>query len=676
MDYEENVQFPRNNTHQSTARHAPPSLLPAVLSRLGLADEPVAQQVPLEVLLASLENDNWSVRVAAVRMLGKLGEHAPIEPLIAALKDEDGSVRAAAVRGLGLLGKRAPIDRLIAMLNDDDWHVRETAVLALGKLAAQVPIEPLLAALNDKDACVREATAVALRSIYSDGSSGIAPSFVSTRAVYTSEISPSTQASDSRTVNGEQDIIPSLRLKINFFDGLLSHLDSITRPFRNVAGKIFLVDVGHLQENPAPPGEQNSTVSITHLESERSRTGEGRPSRGRFHFHFGRRVAVGLALLVIIANSIVWFALTHNHQLHTGTGGQITNTPTPAKQYIPTTIVCHANASITPGAPITSVQTVVSSAPIGTLLHTYHGHSNGIAAVAWSPDGSRIATGSWDQTLQVWDAFTTERYVIYRGHHGDIADLSWSPDGKYIASTGSFDDTMQVWDATTGKPLLTCTERINNHGPNIGHYMNAVAWSPDGTRIAFVSSADGDVDNKVQVLDVATDKFIFTDHPKHFVMALAWSPSSKRIAAAGYDGTVQVLDANNGKLIFTYQGHASTIYGGVSDVAWSPNGKYIASAGINQTVQVWDAYDGHHLFTYQGHTTGVSALTWSPDSKRIASAAAETIQVWDAFTGAHVYIYGGHTRRVTDLAWSPDGTRIVSVSGANGQGEVQLWQAN
>ena len=73
----------------------------------------------------------------------------------------------------------------------------------------------------------------------------------------------------------------------------------------------------------------------------------------------------------------------------------------PAKQYIPTTVVCHANASITPGAPITSVQTVVSSAPIGTLLHTYNGHSNGIAAVAWSPDGSRIATGSWDQTVQV-----------------------------------------------------------------------------------------------------------------------------------------------------------------------------------------------------------------------------------------------------------------------------------
>ncbi len=88
--------------------------------------------------------------------------------------------------------------------------------------------------------------------------------------------------------------------------------------------------------------------------------------------------------------------------------------------------------------------------PLGTLLYTYSGHSSYVFAVAWSPDGKRIASGSADGTVQVWDAADGGHVYIYRGHSEFVPEfvfaVAWSPDGKRIAS-GSADHTVQVWVA-------------------------------------------------------------------------------------------------------------------------------------------------------------------------------------------------------------------------------------
>jgi len=77
---------------------------------------------------------------------------------------------------------------------------------------------------------------------------------------------------------------------------------------------------------------------------------------------------------------------------------------------------------------------------------TYHGHSDYVSAVAWSPDGKRIASASGDHTVQVWDATNGGHVYTYRGHASDVLTVAWSPDGKYLAS-GSLDTTVQVWNA-------------------------------------------------------------------------------------------------------------------------------------------------------------------------------------------------------------------------------------
>jgi WD40 repeat protein len=157
----------------------------------------------------------------------------------------------------------------------------------------------------------------------------------------------------------------------------------------------------------------------------------------------------------------------------------------------------------------------------------YPGHFDEVLAVAWSPDGTRIASGEHDSTIQVWDTRTGKRLLTYQGHSNQVLALAWSPDGTRIAS-GSFDNTVQVWDAKTGKRLLTYRGHINT--------VFSVAWSPDSTRIA-----SGSDDGTVQVWDANTGKRLLTYHgDNNPVLTVAWSPDGTRIVSGSYDGTVQI----------------------------------------------------------------------------------------------------------------------------------------
>ena len=266
--------------------------------------------------------------------------------------------------------------------------------------------------------------------------------------------------------------------------------------------------------------------------------------------------------------------------------------------------------------PTPTTKPTSTLSPPGTTLYIYQRHKGEVKAVAWSPDGTRIASGSADQTVQIWDATTGDHVVTYSGHSAEVKAVAWSPgDEKHMAS-GSLDTTVQVWDAFTGSTLLTYR----------GH----------------------------------SDK----------VITVAWSPDGARIASASFDGTVQVWNATTGGNPLVYHGH----HGPVRAVAWSPDRQHLASGGADTTVQVWDATPGQLIHTYTGHRQDVQAVAWSPDGTSLASASFDTtVRVWDTPTGRPVYTYTHHSNQVWAVAWSPhDGQRIASGSI---DGTVQVWQA-
>jgi WD40 repeat protein len=299
-----------------------------------------------------------------------------------------------------------------------------------------------------------------------------------------------------------------------------------------------------------------------------------------------------------------------------------------------------------------------------------------VASLAFSPDGKRLASGgsgrpgSGPSALQVWDAQTGREIFALPGHTASVTSVAYSPDGTRLASA-SGDKTVKVWDARTGQQLLS----LKGHTD----FVQSVTYSPDGKCLA---SAGGDDDNQgpgeVKVWDAQTGQQLLSLKGHSLpVASVAFSPDGKRLVtgggAGGKPGEVKVWDAQTGQELLTCKGHTNW----VSCVAFSPDGRRLASASVDEMVKVWDAQTGQELLTCKGHTDRVNSVAFSPDGKRLvtgggAGSKPGEVKVWDAQTGQELLTLQGHTGEATSVAFSPDGHRLAA--GTAG-GTVTIWDA-
>jgi WD40 repeat protein/uncharacterized protein YjbI with pentapeptide repeats len=290
----------------------------------------------------------------------------------------------------------------------------------------------------------------------------------------------------------------------------------------------------------------------------------------------------------------------------------------------------------------------------GQCLLTLRGHQGPVDSCAWSPDGTRLSSGSGDNTVKVWDAADGQCLLTLRGHQGPVMSCAWSPDRMRLA-TCSGDNTVKVWDAADGQCLLTFQE---------GSVMSC-AWSPDGTRLATASALA-----TVRVWDAAGGQCLLTVQGHQGpVMSCAWSPAGTRLASASHDDTVRVWDAVSGGCLLTLKDHQNV----VMSCAWSPDGTRLATASADKTVRVWEAASGRCFLTLKGHQDSVRSCVWSPDAMRLASGSADkTVKVWEAASGKHLLTLHGHQEWVRSCAWSSDGTRLACGSDDN---TIKVWDA-
>ena len=284
------------------------------------------------------------------------------------------------------------------------------------------------------------------------------------------------------------------------------------------------------------------------------------------------------------------------------------------------------------------------------------------SAMALSPDGALLAsTGGWsDHTVKLWDVATQSSVAALRGHTRGVSAVSFSPDGGLLAS-GSWDGTIRLWDVSTRSQAATLTGHTGTEG-------NAVSFSPDGALLAA-----GEWDGTVILWDLGTREQIgILDGHSGDVLSVSFSPDGAILASAGNwkDRTVKLWNVATQELIATLEGHDNA----VKTVAFSPGGNTLAS-GSGDGIRIWDVAKRTHIATLEEPGgwgwNPAESIEYSPDGTMLVSGSWRIVKVWDvAKEQAVSTLEGGHTDWVHSVAFGRDGNTLASGST---DGTILLW---
>ncbi|ABS27739.1 protein kinase [Anaeromyxobacter sp. Fw109-5] len=320
-------------------------------------------------------------------------------------------------------------------------------------------------------------------------------------------------------------------------------------------------------------------------------------------------------------------------------------------------------------------------------------HDGAVLALAYAPDGARLATGSGDGHLRIFDARSGALLERVTLPGGAVFALAWSRDGRAIA-TGSEDGVARLFGAD-GRPRAAFGAT--------GAPLSTVAFSPDSLRIATASQ-----DGSARVYPIASpaQEVRLRGH-RGSVSDARFSPDGRRVLTVSGDGTVRVWPADGEGPTMVLRGHPAF------EASFSPDGARIFTRGKDHTVRVWTAEDPRDRGVLRGHGDLVDTVEWTrdgarvvtaghdgtariwpvhgegaplviadpgrvlhaadldPDERRLVTASEDgVVRLWDARDGRLLRELRGHTSSVLSAAFSPDGSRIAS---ASLDGTVRVW---
>jgi WD40 repeat protein/thiol-disulfide isomerase/thioredoxin len=272
----------------------------------------------------------------------------------------------------------------------------------------------------------------------------------------------------------------------------------------------------------------------------------------------------------------------------------------------------------------------VWDASSGTELRAWKAHDLDIYALAFK--GTQLASGGWDGHVRLWDTEGWYALADFRGHNEPVYGVAFHPLMPWLASAGGYqDNTVRVWDADHYFPLSV----LRNHYD----WVTGVAYSPNGHWLAS-SCADGSLRVWGPLPD--TGLTVFSGHTGP-IGSVAWSPDSTLLATGSLDGTIRLWDAQTGQTRHVIDS------GYVWQVAFSPDGSLIAAGGRDGVVTFWDVRSGEKLASVQAHPRWVNALAFSPDGTLLATAGDEGIvKLWG--TPGYQSGTGADTETIEDIA--------------------------
>jgi serine/threonine protein kinase/WD40 repeat protein len=346
------------------------------------------------------------------------------------------------------------------------------------------------------------------------------------------------------------------------------------------------------------------------------------------------------------------------------------------------------------------------------------GHTQPVHALAFqqargasdgTPDKRWLASGSGDGSLVFWEAGAARRLMELPGNAGPVWGVAFAPGGMRLASvagSGRKAGELVAWDLGTGsdlkpreairtrlegclgeraavgyhpsKPVLAvatgvrvgrpgCLLLLDAQGGEVRRWSGsadqgcvALAWSPDGGRLAASFPPAGQAGARGEVVILDPDKpepLCRFEANGGQALALAFSPDGRTLASGGGDRLVELRDAGEYVLRETYRGHA----GPVTSLAFTTDGRLV-SGGADTTVRVWDRRSGQEEVVHRGHYGPVRCVAIQPETGRIYSGSDDiTIKAWRPEKSLESAAYPLHRGPATAVAFSPDGAALISV---------------
>ena len=330
----------------------------------------------------------------------------------------------------------------------------------------------------------------------------------------------------------------------------------------------------------------------------------------------------------------------------------------------------------------------------GRLITTLPGHSDKVEHAVFSPDGRYIVTSSWDQTARVWNSADGRLLVTLEGHKGAVLRASFSPDGQSIV-TASRDHTARIWSIQGQSLAILQHDNVVTQAefsPDGRHIVTASwdktarIWNSSGGQLVATLrghtaelrdsefSPDGrrivttSQDKTVRVWNSSDGRLTAILHHQGPVVMARFSPDGQRIVSASEDGTAQLWASANGQLL-TKLHHDSL----VQYAEFSPDGQHILTASFDRMARLWDSTNGHQLALFQGHSDQIMHAAFSADGQTIVTASADsTARLWKIASGRLLSLLQGHTDRVYRAVFSPNGQHIMT---AGADGTARVWNA-
>ncbi len=335
----------------------------------------------------------------------------------------------------------------------------------------------------------------------------------------------------------------------------------------------------------------------------------------------------------------------------------------------PTSAKSAANNLSQPGAIANNNVPEITPTPTKniSLAQTIAGHDQDVQSVAITPDGTKIASGSFDGMIKIWHLKTGELIQTLTAHSeaGEIiSSIAISPDGKtLVSSSNSYGGNIKIWDLSTG--LLISTLKAQGVG------VSVVAISPDSQLLA---SGGNDGTIKLWHLALGEELGRFSGHFGR-VFSVAFSANGKFLASGGEDGSIHLwnLSRIQGKVGFDFQpdrrflGHTNMVH----SVAFSPDNQRLASGSADKTIKLWNVETGEAIATLASHSGGMLSVAISPNGQILAGGSLlGRIKLWNLNTGEVIDTLSAHSRWVESVVFSPDGHILASGSSDR---TVKIW---